>query len=88
MIVRRDGGLIAAPPGAATAVQLIRNLLYRGFGPDEAGNLVGLAFGLRPTHGGWSGREIDHLRFVREATRSTPVGPLLEGLRAGGGLLA
>jgi hypothetical protein len=36
-----------------------------GWTPREAGNLVGLANGLRPARSGWSEREIEHLRFLR-----------------------
>jgi hypothetical protein len=84
MTVRRFGVPLTAPTPQATAVELTRSLLYRGFGTAEAGNIVGLAFGLRPIRGGWSGREIDHLRFVREVARAASPGPSTRGLRAGG----
>jgi hypothetical protein len=84
MIVRRSGGSLTAPTPEATAVELMRSLFYRGFGSAEAGNIVGLAFGLKPIQGGWSGREIDHLRFVREVARTASRGSSTGGLRAGG----
>jgi hypothetical protein len=36
-----------------------------GWTEREAGNLVGLATGLRPAVSGWSEREIEHIRFLR-----------------------
>jgi hypothetical protein len=75
---------MAAPPSQVAAVELIRSLSYRGFGGAEAGNIVALAFGLRPIDGGWSGREIDHLRFVREVSRAHAREHAKGGISSGG----
>jgi hypothetical protein len=87
-MIIRDAGPIAAPPPQASAVDLIRSLFYRGFGLAEAGNIVGLAFGLRPIRGGWSAREIEHLRFIREVARATSLRPRIGGRQAGIGFVA
>ncbi len=58
---RRRGG-----SGRDTAARaLIWNLEIGGWSEREAGNLVALLHGLRPTQTGWTEREIDHLRFLR-----------------------
>ena len=49
-------------PGART---LVWHLEAGGWTQREAGNLVGLVHGLRPVRGGWSIREIEHLRFLQ-----------------------
>ncbi|HEY2915829.1 MAG TPA: hypothetical protein VGI98_01310 [Candidatus Limnocylindrales bacterium] len=41
-----------------------------GWTEREAGNLVGLAHGLRPARAGWTEREIEHLRFLRALVES------------------
>jgi hypothetical protein len=43
---------------------MVRELVIRGLERDEAGNVVAGLFGLPPVRGGWTAREIDHLRFV------------------------
>ena len=47
------------------ARHLVFSLQLGGWSEDEAGNLVALALGIRPVHGGWRASEIEHLRFLR-----------------------
>jgi len=44
---------------------LMWNLEAGGWTAREAGNLVGLAHGLRPARAGWNEREIEQLCFLR-----------------------
>lgn len=53
----------SATPGTTRA--LIWRLQSGGWTPVEAGNLAALALGLKPARTGWTGAELDHLRFVR-----------------------
>jgi len=63
----------AATPAAAlpatTEPATTRTLIWRlqsgGWTPVEAGNLAAIALGLKPSRMGWTGSEIDHLRFLR-----------------------
>jgi hypothetical protein len=41
-----------------------------GWSEREAGNLVALAHGLRPSRTGWTVREIEHLRFLHAMVKS------------------
>ena len=52
-----------AAPGTTRA--LIWRLQSGGWSPVEAGNLAAIALGLRPARAGWTGAELDHLRFLR-----------------------
>jgi hypothetical protein len=54
-------GPTIAPAGART---LVWHLEAGGWTEREASNLVALFHGLRPVTGGWSIREIEHLRFL------------------------
>lgn len=54
----------------AAARALIWNLEIGGWSEREAGNLVALLHGLRPSETGWTEREIDHLRFLRAIVES------------------
>ena len=56
-----------APPGART---LVWHLEAGGWTEREASNLVALVHGLRPTRGGWTIREIEHLRFLHAMVNS------------------
>jgi len=87
VITRDDPGPVVAPT-QVSAGELIRSLSYRGFGPTEAGNIVALGFGLPPIRGGWSGREIDHLRFVREVAHAASREQTPAGHRAPAGQMA
>jgi hypothetical protein len=49
---------------------LIWSLEGDGWSPREAGNLVALLHGIRPSRSGWSVREIEHLRFLRAMVRA------------------
>jgi hypothetical protein len=49
----------------AGARALVWHLEAGGWTQREAGNLVALVHGLRPTSGGWSIHEIEHLRFLQ-----------------------
>ena len=44
---------------------LIWRLQSGGWTPVEAGNLAAIALGLRPARAGWTGAELDHLRFLK-----------------------
>lgn len=59
-------------PAAARA--LMWNLEAGGWTRREAGNLVGLLHGLRPTVSGWNDREIEHLRFLRAIVEAGRLG--------------
>jgi len=41
-----------------------------GWSEREAGNLVAVLHGLRPSRSGWTEREIEHLRWVRALVQS------------------
>jgi hypothetical protein len=49
---------------------MIRRLVMAGCTPAEAANLAALAVGLRPVVSGWTGREIERLRFLRHLATS------------------
>lgn len=53
----------AASPGTTRA--LIWRLQSGGWTQLEAGNLAAIALGLKPARNGWTGNELDHLRFIR-----------------------
>ena len=55
---------------AAGARSMVRHLEAGGWTEREAGNLVALAHGLRPTRRGWTVREIEHLRFLQAMAKS------------------
>jgi hypothetical protein len=55
---------------AAGARSLVWHLEAGGWTQREASNLVALFHGLRPTTSGWTVREIDHLRFLRDMVRT------------------
>ena len=57
----------AAMPGTgpATTRALIWRLQSGGWSSVEAGNLAAIALGLRPARTGWTGSQLDHLRFLR-----------------------
>lgn len=65
-----EQALPRGPRGRDAARALIWNLEISGWSQREAGNLVGLLHGLRPSASGWSEREIDHLRFLRAIVES------------------
>jgi hypothetical protein len=44
---------------------LIWRLQSGGWTDVEAGNLAAIALGLKPARTGWTGAELDHLRFLR-----------------------
>ncbi len=49
---------------------MVWRLEAEGWSEREAGNLVALARGLRPTRNGWTVREIEHLRFLHEMVKT------------------
>jgi hypothetical protein len=49
--------------------RIFRRLSRAGFDATGAGNLSGVAVGLRPTSAGWSQREITAMLFLRELVR-------------------
>ena len=57
----------AVPTGARS---LVWSLEGEGWTAREAGNLVALLHGIRPSRSGWSVREIEHLRFLRTMVRT------------------
>jgi len=52
------------------ARSLVWSLQSDGWSEREAGNLVALLNGLRPSRSGWSAHEIEHLRWIRTLVRS------------------
>lgn len=54
-------------PGART---MVWHLEAGGWTEREAGNLVALLHGLKPSRSGWSVREIEHLRFLQSLVRT------------------
>ena len=52
-----------AEPGTTRA--LIWRLQSGGWTQLEAGNLAAIALGLWPARTGWTGAELDHLRFLK-----------------------
>jgi hypothetical protein len=56
-----------APSGPRS---MVRHLEAGGWTEREAGNLVALLNGLRPTRNGWTVREIEHLRFLHAMVKS------------------
>jgi hypothetical protein len=71
-----NAALAAAPAAAPTRVDVAtaepgttRALIWRlqsgGWTQLEAGNLAAIALGLRPARTGWTGAELDHLRFLK-----------------------
>jgi hypothetical protein len=58
---------IVAPTGARS---MVWNLEAGGWTEREAGNLVALLHGLRPTRNGWTVREIEHLRFLHAMVKT------------------
>lgn len=68
----------AAHAAVATAPGTTRALIWRlqsgGWSPVEAGNLAAIALGLRPARNGWTGSELDHLRFLKSLVIAGRVG--------------
>ena len=66
------------PTLTATATTGARSMVWRleggGWTRREAGNLVALFHGLRPSRDGWSVREIEHLRFLQALVKTGRVG--------------
>jgi hypothetical protein len=54
---------VTAEPGTTRA--LIWRLQSGGWTDIEAGNLAAIALGLKPSRTGWTGPELDHLRFIK-----------------------
>lgn len=54
---------VATDPGTTRA--LIWRLQSGGWTFLEAGNLAAIALGLKPARTGWTGPELDHLRFIK-----------------------
>ena len=55
----------AASAGPGTTRELIWRLQSGGWTQLEAGNLAAIALGVRPARTGWTGAELDHLRFLK-----------------------
>jgi hypothetical protein len=49
---------------------MVWHLEAGGWTEHEAGNLVALAHGLKPSPSGWSVREIEHLRFLQALVKT------------------
>jgi hypothetical protein len=49
---------------------MVWHLEAGGWTEREAGNLVALLHGLKPSRSGWTFREIDHLRFLQAMVRT------------------
>ena len=67
-----DAAASATEPGTSRA--LIWRLQSGGWSSSEAGNLAAIALGLRPARTGWTGRELDRLRFLRSLVISGRIG--------------
>jgi hypothetical protein len=61
---------MAIEAASAGARNLVWSLEGEGWSAREAGNLVALLHGIRPSRSGWSVREIEHLRFLRTMVRA------------------
>ena len=57
--IHTDGGRSKTPSA------IYRELRVKGFGPDEAGNLVAYLNGVHPVESGWTPREIERPLFLR-----------------------
>lgn len=68
----------AAAPAAAAEPGMTRALIWRlqsgGWSSIEAGNLAAIALGLRPARTGWTGTELDRLRFLRTLVTAGRIG--------------
>jgi hypothetical protein len=53
-----------------TPAATCRQLVCKGFRPDEAGNLTAYLHGLPPVESGWHPDEIARLLFVRHRVRA------------------
>jgi len=71
---RQRATAAADAAAAATAAAVVdpgttRALIWRlqsgGWTVVEAGNLAAIALGLKPARTGWTGPELDHLRFIK-----------------------
>jgi hypothetical protein len=62
----------AAEPGTTRA--LIWRLQSGGWSSIEAGNLAAIALGLRPARSGWTGPELDRLRFLKSLVIAGRIG--------------
>ena len=60
--------------GPTGARSMVWRLEAGGWTEREAANLVALAHGLPPAHGGWTVREIEHLRFLQAMAKSGRIG--------------
>jgi hypothetical protein len=49
---------------------MVWHLEAGGWTEREAGNLVALIHGLRPSRSGWTVREIEHLRFLQAMVKT------------------
>ena len=61
----REAAPVPEAPVREAARAMMWSLEAGGWTAREAGNLVGVAHGLRPAISGWNEREIEHLRFLR-----------------------
>lgn len=62
---------VSVTPGARSMVWRLEG---GGWTQREAGNLVALFHGLRPTRDGWTVREIEHLRFLQAMVKMGRIG--------------
>lgn len=63
--------MLSSPATAPTGARsMVWHLEAGGWTEREAGNLVALVHGLRPARGGWTVREIEHMRFLQAMVRS------------------
>lgn len=79
--VSRARAAATSSAGAATAASepgTTRALIWRlqsgGWSSIEAGNLAAIVLGLRPARTGWTGAELDHLRFLRSLVIAGRIG--------------
>ena len=62
--------MLSTPLATTGARSMVWHLEAGGWTESEAGNLVALLHGLRPTRHGWTVREIEHLRFLQAMVKS------------------
>ncbi|HUQ43274.1 MAG TPA: hypothetical protein VM451_02520 [Candidatus Limnocylindria bacterium] len=62
--------MLAPDVTSPRARSLVWHLEAGGWTEREAGNLVALAHGLKPSRSGWSVREIEHLRFLQAMVKT------------------
>jgi hypothetical protein len=69
-VILSDAGIDTGSAPIETPAATYRQLVSKGFRPDEAGNLTAYLHGLPPVESGWHPDEIARLLFVRHRVRA------------------